>query len=212
MQNKNTFQHKGFTLLEILIALFIFTIVSLLLMNALHNVMNAQSVTERNATRLQHLQLMLLLFSRDIEQAIDRPIWNAEGNEESAFFGSAHQLIFTHTGFANPLGTLARSSLQRTSYLWNENALWRKTWDVLDQASSSQPHSRTLITDVEQASFEYLDKNGRFHDHWPLESNKAESLPRAVKIHLTIANWGSLSQLYVIPAQVSQNLSAPAQS
>src|SRR6185312_5679581 len=102
----------GFTLLEIIIALFIFSIVSIIIVSALHNVLNTQAATEKKAARLAELQIALLLLSRDIEQTVNRPIVNASGMLEG-FIGSSHTITFTHAGFVNPFGQLQRSTLQR---------------------------------------------------------------------------------------------------
>ena len=50
----------GFTLIEILIALFVFTIISMIMVSALHNIFNYQAETEKQAARLNELQLALL--------------------------------------------------------------------------------------------------------------------------------------------------------
>src|SRR5580658_1720911 len=109
-------QSSGFTLLEVLIALFVFSILSLVLTGALRSVINTQSGTEKNAQRLRTMQLALLVLSRDIEQTVGRPVFGSTGQEEAAFFGDAKSFTFTHAGFANPASTVLRSTLQRTSY------------------------------------------------------------------------------------------------
>jgi len=194
-------KENGFTLLEILVALFVFTIVSLILSSTLHNMINFQASTEANAERLRQLQLTLLLMSRDIEQTINRSVGNAGGGEENAFIGSAHSFSFTHAGFANPTGALSRSGLQRTQYTWEDHALWRMTWQALDQAPNSLMQSRSLMGKITDAHFEYLDNAGHFHTLWPLTGETDQPLPRAIRVFLTIAQWGTLSQLYVIPIQ-----------
>lgn len=201
--------HAGFTLLEILIALFIFTILSLMLVSALHTVIGAQSGTEKNAERLRHVQIVLLGMSRDIEQAVDRPITNASAKQDPAFMGDPHQFTFTHTGIANPMGTSARSTLQRVQYAGDENLLSRTTWDALDQAPTSKSHTRPLLTDVTEARFEYIDKDGKPHQEWPVEDQSHSPLPRAVRIYLTIKDWGKMSQLYVIPIQINNTQPVP---
>lgn len=198
---------KGFTLLEILIALFIFSILSLMLVSGLRTVINAQSGTEQKAQQLRKVQIALLMMSRDIEQAVSRPVMNASGKEEAAFIGKPRTFIFTHAGFANPTGALARSTLQRAGYLWNEESLYRETWQVLDQAPQSKVHRRSLLTNVTEAHFQYLDKNGRYRDNWPLEGENDQPLPRAVKVYLTLAQWGTMSQVYLIAAQPNTNTS-----
>ncbi|OGT42637.1 MAG: type II secretion system protein GspJ [Gammaproteobacteria bacterium RIFCSPHIGHO2_12_FULL_37_34] len=188
----------GFTLLEILVALFIFTILSIMLVGGLHSVINAQSVTLQHGERLHQLQLALLMMSRDIEQTINRPVIISSGREEQAFVGNNRMFTFTHLGLAHPTEWIARSTMQRTRYSFNDNAIWRTTWPVVDQAPQSRSHSRRLLV-ATQASFQYLDKKGRFHNDWPVVGQHNESLPRAIRIYLTLPKWGELSQLYVIP-------------
>ena len=79
-------KNKGFTLLEILIALFIFTILSMMLVKSLHSVIDLSSRTDQHATRLRQMQMALLILSRDIEQIVDRPIFIASGAKEASFF------------------------------------------------------------------------------------------------------------------------------
>lgn len=201
MQNKE----RGFTLLEILIALFIFTILSMILVVALRSVIDAQSGTEKNAERLRQLQISLLIMSRDIEQTVNRPVIAASGKEEPAFIGSPRSFTLTHVGFASS----TRSTLQRVRYAWNDYSLWRMTWAALDQAPTSLPHSRRLLTDVVDAHFQYLDKDGRLQNQWPVDGQSKQPLPRAVKVFLTMSQWGKVSQLYVIPAQPSKTTQLP---
>ncbi len=212
--NEERFSNKGFTLLEILIALFIFTVISMILVSSLRSVMDSVSLTENKADRLRRLQIALLVMSRDIEQAINRPVMNTSGKVEAAFVGTEHGFTFTHTGFANPTHALVRSNMQRTAYQWQDEAMSRITWDVLDQAPKSQSHARSILTGVTEEHFEYLDKNGRFYNEWPLhgqDRQDSQPLPRAVRVYLTLANEGTLTQLYVIPVQIKKTAQAPQQ-
>lgn len=203
---------QGFTLLEVLIALFIFTILSMILVGALHTVMNASSRTEASAERLRNLQIALLVMSRDIEQAVNRPVLTAAGKQQAAFEGDVRGFTFTHTGFANPMGTLTQSSLQRTHYYGDGNSLWRAAWSALDQAPSSQPHARRLLNNVTDIHFQYTDKKGRLHAAWPLEGEADQALPAAIKVTFTMTQWGQMSQVYVISATAKENNPAPPAS
>src|SRR5882724_2931530 len=150
----------GFTLLEILIALFIFSIVSMIMVGALHTVFNSQSTTAKHAAALTKLQIVFLLMSHDLEQTINRPVTNAKGIEEGPFIGSHDTVTFTHAGFANPLGSLLHSTLQRTEYSFNNEYLIRSIWPVLDQTQKTLPSHRTLLHSVTELRFEYLDSKG----------------------------------------------------
>jgi general secretion pathway protein J len=192
--------YKGFTLLEILIALFIFTIISVIMVTALHTVLSSQSATEKKANRLTELQTTLILMARDLEQTVNRPIISSKNTLDS-FLGTPYSLTFTHAGLVNPLGELQRSTLQRTQYFLDKQALIRRTWPVLDQTAKTQPNERIILKNTESIRFEYLDNKGRFHNSWPLPDDKESILPKAVRVSLTIAQWGNLTQLYLIPAQ-----------
>ncbi len=190
---------SGFTLLEILIALFIFTILSMILVSALHNVIGISATTKHHAEQLRRTQMALLIIKRDIEQALDRPIINASGRQEAALVGAPQRIVFTHTGLANP-SDLLRSVFQRTSYEYREQGLWRVIWPVLDQAPQTESHERLILEEVESARFEFLDKDGRFQSGWPVPGQQ-EVLPKAIRLTFTLKGWGNISQLYIIPAQ-----------
>lgn len=190
----------GFTLLEVLIALFIFTIVSIIMVSGLRTVLNSQSVTEKQANHLSELQMALLLVSRDFEQAINRPITNAKGAIDSALIGTPRNVAFTHAGLANPLGQLQRSTLQRTQYELDKQNFIRETWPVLDQVPKTPSSQRILLDYVTDVRFEYLDYQGRFQNNWPPPESTQANLPRAIRISLTLQNWGKISQLYLLPA------------
>lgn len=196
--NRN--KSAGFTLLEILIALFIFTILAMLMMRSLHQIINVATRTEERAARLRDLQLTFLLMSRDIEQATNRPIINATGQEEPPFVGDATRFSLTHLGYANVGSVAHQSTLQRSQYDWHEGALWRRVSPALDQAEETKWQSRRLLDKVVAVQFEYLANDGHLVKVWPITA-KNEVLPRAVKMTIRISDWGEVSQLYVIPVQ-----------
>jgi general secretion pathway protein J len=192
----------GFTLLEILVALFIFTIIAIIMTRALHMVFETQARTNDSSARLAALQVATLYFENDITQAVDRPIRNGNNEKEAAFIGKKDKISFTHGGNANPLGQLERSTLQRVSYSMDNHQFIRETWQVLDQISTSKSDQRHLLDKITDLRFEYLDDKGKASDSWPpADKSKSTPLPNAVRIHLTLAHWGMLTQTYIIPGK-----------
>ena len=191
----------GFTLLEILIALFIFTIVSVIMASGLHSVLNSQAATEKKANSFAEIQIALLLISRDMEQAINRPITNAKNIQESALIGAPRSVTFTHAGLHNPDGELQQSTLQRAGYFVEKHEFIRETWEVLDQSAKKEGAKRILLNSVEDLYFEYLDEKGAFQKNWPPADKQNAGLPRAIRMHLTLKNWGKISQTYVLAGE-----------
>jgi general secretion pathway protein J len=203
IKNNNTRQTLGFTLLEILIALFIFSLLSVILAGALRNVIHAYADTANKAQRLHALQMALLIISGDMEQAVNRPVWNASGKEEAAFVGDAHHFTLTHIGAGYTPKSTHVSLLQRVRYDVNEDnqILWRGTTAVLDQAAESRWQAQHLLEKVMSVEFQYVDKNKKLHRVWPVEGLEDQPLPCAVQLKLNLLNWGTISEVYVISSQ-----------
>ena len=195
---------KGFTLLEILVALFIFAILAMLMSNALKTIINAVSGVESKASQLRQLQFALLILSRDIEQAADRPIRNTFGQQEGALIGTHDSMKFTHMGLASDAEGVGKSAMQRVQYIFANGALLREVWPVLDLAPSTIAKGQPLLDKLEEVRFEYLSDDNKFYSSWPLTEKPSLSLPLAIRVFFSIPTWGKMSQLYVIPTQSSQ--------
>jgi general secretion pathway protein J len=183
---------SGFTLLEILVALFVFTILAAIMAGVLQHMLTTQTVTEKHASRLAELQIALLILSHDVEQSVDRPIRNSSGEKEPAFLGTPHSMTFTHGGVISPLSTL-----QRTRYAFAQRALTREAWLALDPVSATAIHQRDLLHFVDQVSFQYYDDEHNAYSYWPSRHTKT-TLPRAVRVSLTLDQWGTINQLFII--------------
>ncbi|MDA8561622.1 type II secretion system minor pseudopilin GspJ [Gammaproteobacteria bacterium] len=196
MKNK-----KGFTLLEILVALFIFSIVSIIMISGLKTVLTSQSITDKSSTKFNQLQTTLLFLSRDIEQIIDRSITNSKKISEPSLTGTTESLSFTRIGLVNPKNELQRSTLQRVRYSLNKNKIIKETWQSIDQTSKSVTSSKILINNINKLNFQYLDHKGNLNLNWPSLNDKGSNspLPKAIIITINIKNMGKIIQTYIIP-------------
>jgi general secretion pathway protein J len=206
MQTKKNYH--GFTLLELLLALFIFAIISLILTATLHNILSNQSRLQQHNQSFTELQMALLLLSRDFEQIVNRPIINYSGTQEAALIGYTQQTTFTHTGLANPKNLEHRSTLQRTRYRLESGKLIREAWPVLDQAPRTQPQKRILLNNVTDLQFSYLSQQGRLEKLWPANDKQKNQLPRAIQIFIVTQEWGKITQLFIVPTEAPIETSA----
>ena len=201
----------GFTLLELLIALAIFGLLSVMSYSGLRSVLDQHARTGEVADRLGELQKLYLVMQRDVEQIVPRPIRSEYGDESPALAGS-EVLQFTRGGWSNPLGR-PRSSLQRVGYAFEDDALVRYSWQVLDRAQDSQPLQQPLTEAVSNMSVRYLSPGGEWRTSWPEPDtgnvaqvvvnnlpvvNNAE-LPKAVEITLENDHFGVLVWLFLLP-------------
>lgn len=190
----------GFTLIEILVAVLIFAILSLLMTEGLGRMISFNEATVQRAATLRELQLTFLILTRDLEQAVNRKSVNASGQKEAAFIGTPEMLTFTHGGQASVLLNGAESQLQRVSYSASGTHFVRGSVAALDVTSKTPLATRSLSANMEEIRFQYYSrKNKRFYDNWPLKDAEKEALPSAIRMYVTISYLGKMSQLYVIP-------------
>lgn len=188
----------GFTLIEILIALFVFTIIAIMTVGGLHSVINFQSQTQQNAERFDQLVVALTYFQRDLEQTMPRINLDSAGHTENPLEGKPTEIFFIHGGLANPFSALARSTLQRTHYFLLNNQLIRENYNALDRTSDTGSSQRVLLDKVTDLKFTYLDEKGKFSNFWSAE--RQAKLPRAVRVSFNVVGLGQISQFYLIVA------------
>ena len=206
---------KGFTLLELLIALAVFSILSLMAYSGLQIVMDSKEHTEKQADRLIELQRAFTFIGRDIEQTIGRSIRDSFGDTKAAMVGSSFGTIpleFTRAGWRNP-AKLTRSSMERVMYRYDEENITRLSVSALDQPPQVEPLERHLLSEVKELKFRYLDDKLSWNDSWPPSFGPAaglSSLPRAVEVTLDMIGFGEIKRIFrVSPGEYVRN-NAPA--
>ena len=187
---------KGFTLLELLVAMVIFSLMSVMAYGGLYNVITGNEVIAKQEQRLKELQRTMMFLERDIRQLVPRPRTIGFNQFAQSFeygLDSDGLMEFTSAGNPNPMG-IARSSLQRVRYDLEEKILIRKSWALVDYIDL-EPTSMSLLKDVESMELRLLDKNREWQINW----KEAKFIPLAVEITIEHTHWGKIKRL--IPVQ-----------
>jgi general secretion pathway protein J len=194
---------RGFTLLEVLVAVVIFGIISLLAYGGYNQLIRQSEIVESSATRTRAIQSTVQRMAEDFEMLEPRPIREPLGEtlEPALRAGGTRVdtlLDLTRSGWTNPAG-LTRSTLQRVTYRLMDNKLERAYWNALDRTLTTEPTSAVLLDKVRTASFRFMDQNQTWHDQWPpLGYSGPDAVrlrPIAVEVTLELEDWGKLVRL-----------------
>lgn len=205
----------GFTLLELLVALSVFALLAIMAYTGLQNVLDTAAHVEASAQQTARLQLVFNRLEQDFSQMIQRPVRDALGDEQAAVQGQAQAIVFTRTGWQNPLQR-RRSDLQRVAWLLQENVLYRRYWSVLDGAQESDWLEAEMLEHVEAVEFRYLDAQSDWHNEWPpplqnttnafatnlIGDFKPKAQLKAVELTLTLQDWGELRRLWAVTDEI----------
>jgi general secretion pathway protein J len=198
--------NKGFTLIEVMVALLIFAIVSVLAAQGLKILLHSHTVIREQGAQLEDLQIALFLIERNLSQSVDRSITDEQNTVQPVLIGASNYIEFTHGGYTNPQGIAQRSTLQRTAYLLVNGQLIQRDWPVLDQTDKTVPSQRSLIKQISGLSFRYFDNVSQPHTRWPATTSSAQNpllknsnLPCAVEMTLTLGPAKQLSRVFIIP-------------
>ncbi|MCP4700044.1 MAG: type II secretion system minor pseudopilin GspJ [Gammaproteobacteria bacterium] len=200
-RNLRMIRLSGFTLLELLIALAVFSVLATMAYSGLNTVLEANAQTARQAELLAALQMTFTRLGRDLEQQINRPVRDEFGEVQAALQGISTQMEFTRAGWRNPLGQ-KRSSLQRVAYYREENTFYRAHWPVLDRVRDSKPAITPLLKEIDEFSLRYLDETLQWHTEWPPLASQKPLRPKAVEVSLSINGWGHLTRLFGLPFDI----------
>ena len=208
----------GFTLVEVLVAMAITALISVVAYGALSSALSGAESLRSAMVRSQDINQTLALLSRDIRQVVNRPISDEFDQRAPALSGgelSRYPLTLTRAGWHNSTGA-PRSTLQRVSWWIEDDVLWRAHFPVLDRTPGTEAIETAMLEDVERFEVRFLptindmksdrddvidDRNWR--ENWVLDVSQPGlelPTPAAIEIVLQLARLGEVRRLYVLPS------------
>jgi len=176
----------GFTLVELLVALFITAVMFAIGYRELDQALKSRLELDEQSTRLAAIQQAVRTIEQDFELLQPRPVRNllgdgylpalttgSTGTNDTMLLGSSGTnaslmalVTFTRGSWTNPTG-LSRAELQRVSYSLQNDRLVRSYTPVLDATLQDATISRTLIDHVKSMSLRYMDAGHNWQTQWP---------------------------------------------
>tara|TARA_R110002167_G_scaffold34573_1_gene110301 strand:+ start:83771 stop:84499 length:729 start_codon:yes stop_codon:yes gene_type:complete len=192
--------NKGFTLIEVLIAIAIFSLISLSSFSIFDSVLKGDVISKQRSERQNELQRAFLIIERDITQIARRTIrLNGEAplsqliqNSSDNFTSEEQAIAFVRHGWTNPGLLLPRSDMQAVAYRLFDETLQRLHVNFVDSVVGEEPKVRPLISEVTAVAFEYYDGKA-----WQETWSKA-SLPLAIAIEINTKDYGVIRRQFLV--------------
>lgn len=198
----NARRQKAFTLIEVLVAMAIFGVLTLLAYMSLGQTLaNADALNQR-MDRLQAIQRTMRYLVNDLHSASPRPVRDELGSglqpAISVSLANDYALAVTHGGWGNPAG-LPRSTQQRSVYVLTDGSLFRIYQTALDATYSNTAITTEILDGVEGIEFRFVQANGQVINQWPAIGAQGPladiSRPRAVEVILTLEDIGEIRRI-----------------
>lgn len=186
----------GFTLIEVLIAITIFSILSIGCYKLLTQQVQASAPIEERSRQLENLQRTTILWKNDVLQAIRYPGASTANKQKHGLQGTNTELSIVNQG--RFLTAFGRSNKNQTiSFLLKPNKNSNNKVNTLIRTirygdkKTEKATQQPLMHKVKNLSFSYLDHRGEWSDQWPVD-RKSPNLPNAVSLTLDTGTYGKI--------------------
>lgn len=184
---------QGFTLLEILVALTIFALMSLITYRGVSMVIDTRSAVVNETQYWRELTLAFERIENDLSQLAPRP-WRDER-------GALQAPLRSVSSVQVPQGLeFIRFDANRVPlhgvYECRAQSLQLKLYPRADLAANDTPQVYTLLNNLSQCELAFLDQNNQWLPTWAAVNAR----PRAIRVRVAVAQRsGSYERVYLIP-------------
>ncbi|MDQ7988211.1 MAG: type II secretion system protein GspJ [Candidatus Dactylopiibacterium sp.] len=194
---------RGFTLLEVLVALAVFAVVTLLAWRGLDLMTGAKARLDAEMRAWRELELVFERLNMDLTQLAPRVWTDADGRRRGPVQGSS-----------NEAGTRCQLDLVRfgndneplhTRYLIADGRLTLEFPPLPYTAAASvpveaRPAPYALLDHVSRCEFVFIDEKNAPQARWPTGANLADmARPHGLRLRLTLEGRGEFERVYYIP-------------
>ena len=208
---------KGFTLVEVLIAMAITALVAVVAYSGLSAAISGAESLRSASVRAHDIHQTLGLLSSDLRQTVNRPVIDEFGQVAPALSGgelARDMLSLTRAGWHNSTAA-PRSGLQRVHWWLEDDELGRGYYPVLDRTAGTESIETLILDEVTRFEVRFLPALGmiesdrddvidrrNWQENWIADLSRpglTPTPPAAVEVVLDISGLGEVRRLYVLP-------------
>ncbi|MBH0081761.1 type II secretion system minor pseudopilin GspJ [Pseudoalteromonas sp. NZS11] len=197
-------KQRGFTLLEVMVALGILAFVIIATHQILETTTRAKDASDEKIAELNGLRTTFRLMDQDFSQMTKRAVRNESGDVQEQYLLAGRYVLesqydgiaFVRDGWINPINLLPRSELQAVGYRVIDDNLERVYRVYVDQLDNMEPRVQRVLENVEELKFEFLDDKNEWQEQWEIKA-----LPKAVAVTLQQIEAEPIRRVFLVPGQ-----------
>lgn len=179
---------RGFTLLELVIAMAIFALLGLGSWQLLQSVLRTERSTSSHQLELRSLQRAVALIERDAMQVV----LPASGRGMTL---QRDQLSFHRGNWGNPLDQARSEQLEVNYSLDRQGVLWRDSRGL----EAAAPRRQAVLSGVIGLSWRLYDAKAGWRTEWSAAQAKLSGQPRALEVSFTVGRFEQIRRVFLLP-------------
>jgi general secretion pathway protein J len=202
----------GFSLIEILVSVFVFAVIGTISVALMASSVSARDINRDVLARTEMLDRTRTLLREDIGQIARRPVRDAAGYREPFIFAGASTgladpeadrnervlMSFTRYGRDNPGLLRSRSSLVHVTYVSRNATLVRRVRDYPDPGETTRITDLIMLEGVEDLRVDFL-VGAAWQNRAALAADGQGALPSAIRLSYDMEPLGALEHIVLTP-------------
>ncbi|MEO6925049.1 MAG: type II secretion system protein GspJ [Rhodanobacter sp.] len=191
-------RRNGFTLIEVLAALLILSILALLSYRGLDAVLETRQHVASETDKWRHVDNFIARFGQDVQMASPRPVRSTSGSAPAWIGLPTNIADEPRLEFSRFIADEGVGTPRRVAYALNRKhqiELW--LWPGLDLPPNVLPARYTVLRGVTAFDLQYLDAALVWVNAWPTSPGDT-AIPRAVRLRIVLTSGEQIVRVFAL--------------
>jgi len=201
--NTNYIRNRGFTLIEIVVAVAIFAVITTIIFPALLQFLDTRERVTAKQQGLQSLQKTFQFMANDLRYAANRLSKDEYGDKTKTTFSISDDFLLDFTALYPDVSIGGQSVPRRVHWQLIDNQLERVQYPVMDPESETRSIVQSLLSDVQEIDIrasKVEDGRDNTDDKWE-EQNR---LPDMIEVTIVLEDDTEYQRIFTMLGADSQ--------